>query len=76
MTLLRYVLVQLVAYAIDLGGFYVLITAGVFGPLVANVGGKIAAGIFAFFVHRRFTFGVRQQSGKLSEAVRYSLCCC
>ena len=71
MTLLRYVLVQLVAYGIDLGGFYALISTAVSGPLVANVGGKIAAGLFAFFAHRRFTFNVVEKSGKATEAVRY-----
>ena len=71
MTIVRYVLVQLVAYGIDLGGFYALISTTVIGPLPANVGGKIAAGLFAFFAHRRFTFNVQEETGKVTQAVRY-----
>jgi putative flippase GtrA len=71
LTLLRYLLVQLLAYGVDVGTFIALISTGVVGPLVANVAGKIPAGIFAFMAHRRFTFQIRDSSRAHREAVKY-----
>ena len=70
MTFLRYLLVQLAAYAIDMGGFLFLTHQGLLGPLWANVAAKLAAGMFAFVAHRHFTFqtGKEQATG---QAVRY-----
>ena len=71
MTFVRYGLVQLFAYGIDMGGFLVLLWTGVCGPLVANVASKIAAGLLAFLAHRHFTFGTGQPSNTWSQGVRY-----
>lgn len=70
MTFARYVLVQLVVYAIDLGTFELLIHLGG-APVVANLAGKAPAGLFAFLAHRAFTFGVRGRDGIRGQAVRY-----
>jgi putative flippase GtrA len=72
MTFARYVAVQLVAYALDLGSFLVLLDGGA-GPIPANVAAKILAGGFAFFAHRAFTFGVRGRERIAGEAVRYAV---
>jgi putative flippase GtrA len=68
---LRYVGVQLVAYAIDMGVFLGL---GLFlAPLWANVGAKVAAGAFAFIVHRRLTFAGHAQGAAGPQLMRYAL---
>ncbi len=71
MTLARYILVQIVAYGLDLGGFYALFSTGIASPVIANVGGKLLAGVFAFFAHRSFTFGVHGHERRLGHAVKY-----
>ena len=71
MTFLRYLSVQLVAYAIDIGVFFLLFAPGLAAPALANVTGKIAAGLFAFFAHRHFTFRLGGRPGRAIEAVRY-----
>jgi len=73
LTLLRYLLVQLVAYGLDIGTFQALIATGVSGPVVANLAGKVPAGTFAFFAHRHFTFRVGNAAGVHREAVKYLL---
>jgi putative flippase GtrA len=73
MTFIRYVLIQLLAYSIDLGGFLLLLKTGAVGPLPANVASKIAAGLFAFVSHRRFTFRAHGQGNAHKQAVRYFL---
>lgn len=71
MTFARYVLVQLVAYLIDMGGFLLILKLGWAGWLVANIVGKGFAGVFAFFAHRNFTFrGAQEGSGK-AQATKY-----
>ena len=71
MTLARYVLVQIVAYGLDFGGFYALYHGGIATPVVANLGGKLIAGLFAFFAHRGFTFRVHESERRASHAVKY-----
>ena len=73
MTFVRYVGVQVVAYAIDLGVFVVLFHGGIAGPIAANVAAKVAAGAFAFFAHRAFTFRIAGTERVRSEAVKYAL---
>lgn len=68
---LRYVGVQLVAYAIDMGVFLAL--DQLLAPLWANVGAKIAAGSFAFVVHRRLTFADHAQGAAGPQLLRYAL---
>jgi putative flippase GtrA len=71
LTLARYILVQIVAYGLDLGGFYALFSTGIASPVVANIGGKLLAGVFAFFAHRSFTFGVQGPEQRIAHAVKY-----
>lgn len=72
-TFSRYVGVQLLAYAIDMGGFLLLTAAAGATPVVANIGGKLAAGAFAFLAHRRYTFGVSGHDNARTQLVRYAL---
>lgn len=72
MTFARYVAVQLAAYALDMGMFLVLLHGGIAGPVPANVAAKIAAGAFAFFAHRAFTFRLGG-TARAGEATRYAI---
>lgn len=65
----RYISIQLIAYLIDFGGFVIAVRFLGQDVFVSNIFAKLAAGLFAFFCHRRFTFAV-EDSG-LSQAVRY-----
>ena len=71
MTLLRYLLVQIVAYCVDLGTFQALVATELAGPVIANLAGKLPAGIFAFLAHRRFTFRVGSAARIHREAIKY-----
>lgn len=71
MKFVRYVGVQLLAYALDMGGFLLALDALGATPLPANVFGKVVAGAFAFFAHRSFTFRVAGQSNPASQALLY-----
>lgn len=73
MRFVRYVAVQVVAYGLDLGGFLLLFAIVGVGPLASNAFGKVAAGVFAFFAHRSFTFGVASDRGQGSSALKYFL---
>lgn len=73
MKFLRYVGVQVVAYGIDMGSFLLFLHLAGFGPLTANVLGKLLAGLFAFFAHRAFTFAVPGADRQASQALRYFL---
>lgn len=70
MTFIRYGAIQLMAYALDMGTFLLLMALFKDQPVLANIAGKGVAGVFAFFLHRHFTFqstGV----GSKAQAVRY-----
>lgn len=71
MRFVRYLLVQVVAYGLDMGGFLLLFAYLGGDPLVANVVGKLMAGLFAFVAHRSFTFGVAGTGATGQQAVRY-----
>lgn len=71
MGFVRYLLVQVLAYGLDMGGFLLLFTRFGVDPLVANMASKVLAGLFAFFAHRNFTFDVATVGGKGQQAVRY-----
>ena len=71
MQFVRYLLVQVLAYGLDMGGFVLLFTYFGIDPLVANVVGKVLAGLFAFVAHRNFTFGVVEASRRAQQVVRY-----
>lgn len=70
MTFIRYGAIQLMAYALDMGTFLLLVTLLEDHPVLANIAGKVVAGVFAFFLHRHFTFQSTGGSRK-AQAVRY-----
>lgn len=67
----RYVLIQLIAYAIDLGAFVLMVNTGLSGPIIANISSKLVAGAFAFVCHRNFTFSANRHGARWNQAVRY-----
>lgn len=71
MRFVRYLLVQALAYGLDMGGFVLLSAHFEIDPLVANIVGKVLAGLFAFVAHRSFTFCVAEAGVKAQQAVRY-----
>lgn len=73
MTFLRYLVIQVLAYGIDMGSFLLVLHLGGAGPIVANVVSKLAAGCFAFVAHRSFTFGIAGRGFVGRQAVRYFL---
>jgi len=73
MTFVRYIIVQLLAYAIDMGGMLLIVQTGFAGVIVANIVAKTAAALFAFFSHRSFTFRVAQSSSASRQVPRYLL---
>lgn len=73
MQFIRYLLVQVIAYSIDMGGFIFLTTYFEMPLLVANTISKIFAGIFAFLSHSKFTFNVSKEKFKGRQFFRYFL---
>lgn len=71
MIFIRYVTIQLLAYVLDMGGFLLILKMDIFGPVIANIIGKSAAGIFAFIAHRNFTFRSNEPADKKRQAIRY-----
>jgi putative flippase GtrA len=67
-TFFRYLVIQVVAYLIDVSVFSVLLGLG---PLAANICSKVAAGAFAFVLHRHFTFGVSETTSVHAQVVAY-----
>lgn len=67
---IRYFVVAILAYVIDLGGYGLLINYGIFAPL-ANMVVKIFAAIFGFFMHRMVTYQLRGAVGIRSHAIKY-----
>lgn len=73
MSFVRYLIVQLLAYAVDMGGFLIAIKYGFQEPVSANLLGKVGAAVFAFALHRTVTFQVGGSPDGKSQALRYSL---
>ena len=71
-TLLRYIVIAGLAYLVDVGGFYMLISIG-WSAVVSNVIVKVVAMIFAFFMHRRFTYLITGNRNRKSHAIKYFL---
>lgn len=67
----RYVIVQVLAYGIDMGIFLLLMSTESIEILSANVVGKLAAGVFAYFCHRKLTFKMRGPEDRMKQAIRY-----
>lgn len=70
MTFVRYGAIQVLAYALDMGTFLLLLSVFNDQAVLANIAGKGVAGVFAFFLHRHFTFQSTGSSGK-AQALRY-----
>ena len=65
-----YISVQVFAYCIDIGTFSILLTWLNSSPTFANAAGKVNACVFAFCMHRWFTFS---STGEIrGEAARYT----
>jgi len=73
MTFLRYLVIQVLAYGIDMGSFLLALHIGLAGPIAANVMAKLAAGGFAFAAHRHFNFSVAGPGFIKRQAMRYFL---
>ena len=71
MTFVRYVSIQLLAYGIDMGVFLLILQTGLAAPIWANVLAKLAAGLFAFILHRYFTFRAVESGALKHQVVRY-----
>jgi putative flippase GtrA len=71
-TFAKYSSIQLAAYLIDMGVFLLAVGWSPAGPLVANLFAKVAAGIFAFFLHRQFTFEMSDVAPR-AHAYKYFL---
>lgn len=71
MRFVRYLMVQLVGYGLDMGSFILLITYFAIDPIPANIVGRLISGVFAFFIHRRFTFSEAGSGPKVQQAARY-----
>ena len=67
---LRYALIAGLAYAIDIGGFWILTKLSI-SPSVANLGIKVLAALFGFFAHRQFTYNIKGKVGVYTHASRY-----
>lgn len=68
---IRYLSVQLVGYGLDMGTFILLVTYAAIDPIPANIVGRLLSGVFAFFIHRRFTFHEAEHGAKVQQAMRY-----
>ncbi len=55
-----------------MGSFLVLIYLGI-DPVLSNVSGKVMAGIFAFQMHRTFTFSLEKNQHNDKQKYRYFL---
>lgn len=69
-TLIRYLIVAVLAYFIDMGGFYLLLELGNH-PVKANIFVKIFAAVFGFFMHRRYTYKITEVDGQKMHAIKY-----
>lgn len=73
MMFIRYLIIQVIAYGVDMGVFLVFVYLGGLGPVISNAIGKIAAGIFAFLSHRSFTFRMDKSAHDSKQKYRYFL---
>jgi len=71
MKFFRYIIIQLFAYALDMGSFLLMFGVLALNPIVANVIGKLAGGIFAFIAHRNITFKSNHKKDKSMQARRF-----
>ena len=72
MRFVRYILVQVATYALDMGVFLLLFAMAGWGAVASNVVAKILAGAFAFLAHRCVTFEVAVQGQVARQAALYT----
>jgi putative flippase GtrA len=73
-SLSRYTVGQAIAYGIDIGVFYLLVSVVELGILIAaNVLGKVCAATFAFFYHRYLSFPEGTSKSQLRSVIFYVL---
>jgi putative flippase GtrA len=70
-TLVRYILVAISAYIVDIGVFSILYQGDLASIAASNITGKISTAIFGFFAHRRVTFGLTGHRNIGKEAIKY-----
>jgi len=70
---LRYNLVQIAAYGIELSTFFAVLWMWPSYLVIANVSAKTGAGCFAFFLHKCFTFKNSSKHDIGNQARRYFL---
>jgi putative flippase GtrA len=70
---LRYNLVQIAAYGIELSTFFAVLWVFPVYLVLSNVVAKASAGCFAFFLHKYFTFKKFSNYEVGNQAGRYSL---
>jgi len=68
-----YIIVQLLAYGLDVGTFVAMHRLYEVAAIPSNVAAKIVAGCFAFFAHRHVTFAAASHGSLVNQAVRYVL---
>lgn len=71
MSFIRYILIQILAYGIDMGSFQAALRFTAISPVCANVLAKLAAGLFAFLVHRHYTFQGADTGSAHQQALKY-----
>lgn len=70
---MRYIIVQMLAYGIDMGVFLLAVSVVGVGPLPANIVSKVCAGFFAFLMHRQFTFRLQESQYDRTQPLKYFL---
>jgi len=75
MTFFRYIIIQCFAYVMDMASFLWILRFFAADPLVANVVGKLAGGMFAFIAHRNITFQSNHKIDKGAQARRFFMLC-
>ena len=73
MIFFRYLIITSIAYAIDLGGFVLLLSFhfALIGPLFASILSKLSSSIFSFIAHRHVTFDAQKNNNGVRQALRY-----
>jgi len=69
-TLIRYIIVAVLAYVVDMGGYYLLVHLDTH-PVSANIVVKVIAATCGFFMHRRFTYRITEADGQVAQATKY-----
>lgn len=66
----RYIAIAFIAYIIDMGGYVIIVHLGI-KPIIANAYIKVVAAIFGFFMHRYFTYQIKNKKKIRLQAIKY-----